>query len=125
VSLQIKKAEYLLDVGTRMFASKDVNLRPRFSKILQSFYNASIQKMDFSQPAQAAQIVNSWVSEATNGRIKSMFSEGKHTEPQLQLEHGNVRSSKEYRRHIFQRRSLRTSTVFIFIYCRHEYIISY
>lgn len=74
-SLMIKKAEYLLDVGTRMFVSKDVNLRPRYSKILQSFYNASIQNMDFGQPAQAAQIVNSWVSEATNGRIKSMFTE--------------------------------------------------
>ncbi|PNF27058.1 Serine protease inhibitor 27A [Cryptotermes secundus] len=74
-SLMMKKAEYLLDVGTRMFVSRDVNLRPRFSKILQSFYNASIQKMDFGQPAEAAQTVNSWVSEATNGRIKSMFSE--------------------------------------------------
>jgi serpin B len=74
----MKKAEYLLDVGTRMFVSKDVNLRPRFSKILQSFYNASVQKMDFGESAEAAHTVNSWVSEATNGRIKSMFSEGKH-----------------------------------------------
>jgi serpin B len=74
----MKRAEYLLDVGTRMFVTKDVNLRPRFSKILQSFYNASIQKMDFGQSAEAAHTVNSWVSEATNGRIKSMFSEGKH-----------------------------------------------
>jgi serine protease inhibitor len=78
VSLQTKKPEYVLHVGTRMYVREDVNLRPRFSKILQSFYNASIQKLDFDRSTQAVEAVNSWVREATNGRIKSMFSEGKH-----------------------------------------------
>jgi hypothetical protein len=67
-----------------MYVRKDVNLRPRFPKILQSFYNSSIQKIDFDQSAQAVQAVNSWVSEITNGRIKAMFSAGKHLAPALQ-----------------------------------------
>lgn len=52
-------------------------LRPRFSKILSTFYNASIQNIDFGQSRKAAQAVNSWVSEVTQGKIKSMFSEGR------------------------------------------------
>jgi len=53
------------------------HLRPRFSKILRTFYNTSIQNIDFDQTREAVQTVNSWVSEATRGKIKSMFSEGR------------------------------------------------
>lgn len=74
-SLLTKKPEYLLDVATRMYVRDGVYLKPRFSKILQSFYNASIQKTDFDQSRKAAQAVNSWVSEVTHGKIQSMFSE--------------------------------------------------
>ena len=77
MSFQTKKPEYLLDVATRMYVRDGVYLKPRFSKILQSFYNASIQKTDFDQSRKAAQAVNSWVSEVTHGKIQSMFSEGK------------------------------------------------
>jgi serine protease inhibitor len=88
VSFQTKKQEYLLDVATRMYVRDDAYLRPRFSKILQSFYNASIQKIDFEQSRNAVQAVNSWVSEATHGKIKSMFSEGKNMSSVLQLHSG-------------------------------------
>jgi hypothetical protein len=95
LSLQTKRPEYLLHVGTKMYVRKDVNLRPRFSKILQSFYNASIQKIDFDQSTQAVQTVNSWVSEITNGRIKAMFSAGKHLTPALQKS-AKVYSNSQY-----------------------------
>lgn len=80
-SLQTKKPEYLLHVGTRMYVRKDVTTRPRFSKILQSFYNASIHNIDFQESSKAVETVNSWVSEITNGKIKTMFSAGKHLKP--------------------------------------------
>ncbi|KDR09408.1 serine protease inhibitor 27A-like [Zootermopsis nevadensis] len=73
-SLLTKKPEYLLHVGTRMYVRKDVTTRPRFSKILQSFYNASIHNIDFQESSKAVETVNSWVSEITNGKIKTMFS---------------------------------------------------
>jgi serine protease inhibitor len=69
----------VLDVATRMYVRDGVYLRPRFSKILKSFYNASIQNIDFDQARKAVQEVNSWVSEATHGKIKSLFSEGRST----------------------------------------------
>jgi serine protease inhibitor len=34
--------------------------------------------MNFDQSRKAVQAVNSWVSEATHGKIKSMFSEGRY-----------------------------------------------
>ena len=79
VSFQTKKPEYLLDVATRMYVRDGVYLRPRFSKILGSFYNGSIQNIDFHQSRKAVHAVNSWVSEVTHGKIKSMFSEGRQT----------------------------------------------
>jgi serpin B len=74
-SLLTTNSEYLLDVATRMYVREGEYLRPRFSKILSTFYNASIQNIDFGQSRKAAQAVNSWVSEVTQGKIKSMFSE--------------------------------------------------
>lgn len=74
-SLLTKKPEYLLDVATKMYVRKGVSLRPRFSKILKTFYNASTQNIDFDQSIKAVQAINSWVSEVTHGKIKSMFSE--------------------------------------------------
>jgi serine protease inhibitor len=60
-----------------MYVRDGMYVRPRFSKILKSFYNASIHNIDFDQSRKAVQTVNSWVSEATHGKIKSMFSEGR------------------------------------------------
>jgi len=74
-SLLTKKSEYVFDVATRMYVRDGVHLRPRFKKILQSFYNASAQSIDFDQSKKAVQTINSWVSEATHGKIRSMFSE--------------------------------------------------
>jgi Serine protease inhibitor len=76
VSFQTKKPQYLFDVATKMYVRKGVYLRPRFSKILKSFYNASTENIDFDQTTKAVQAVNSWVSKVTHGKIKSMFSEG-------------------------------------------------
>jgi serine protease inhibitor len=64
-------------VATRVYVRDGLYLRPRFSKILSSFYNASIENIDFEQSRKAVQAINSWVSEVTHGKIKSMFSEGK------------------------------------------------
>jgi serine protease inhibitor len=91
----VKKPEYLLNMGTRMYVRKDVNVRSRFSKILQSFYNASTQQMDFDRSAEAAETVNSWVSEITSGRIKAMLSAGKHVKP-VHQNSANVYSNSEY-----------------------------
>jgi serine protease inhibitor len=60
-----------------MYVRDGVHLKARFSKILKSFYNSSIQNIDFDQSRKAVQAINSWVSEATHGKIKSMFSEGR------------------------------------------------
>jgi serine protease inhibitor len=67
----------VFDVATRMYVREGVHLRPRFKKILESFYNASAQNINFDQSKKAVQTVNSWVSDVTHGKIKSMFSEGR------------------------------------------------
>ncbi|XP_069680025.1 serine protease inhibitor 2-like isoform X2 [Periplaneta americana] len=74
-SLETKHSDFVLDIGTKVFLRKGVKLDTTFSKILRYFYNTDFQDLDFTEPSEAVRTVNSWVTSATRGNIKSMFTE--------------------------------------------------
>ena len=64
-----------MEVASKVYLRNDVTPWPRYKKILELFYNAEMQQLDFSKSAQSVQAMNSWVSKATHGHIDSMIDE--------------------------------------------------
>ncbi|XP_049847032.1 serine protease inhibitor 2-like [Schistocerca gregaria] len=73
-SLQGSNADYLFDLGNKVFADVSLTLRPRFVTILRAFYNSDIQNVDFRDP-KTVPLINEWVKNATRGHIDSIMSE--------------------------------------------------
>ena len=69
----------MLDVASKMFLREDIAPQPRYKRILKLFYNADLERLDFSQSALAVKSINSWVSKATHGHIESMLGEGENS----------------------------------------------
>jgi serpin B len=60
-----------LKIANSLWAKKDVAFSPTFLAANKEFYGAKVESLDFSSPS-AAKTINSWVSDATNGKIKEM-----------------------------------------------------
>jgi len=58
-----------------MYVAEDLTLKPIYGAVISNFYNSSLEKLDFGKPADAAEIINSFVREKTNGIIPNIFDE--------------------------------------------------
>lgn len=74
-SLGIKADDYSVNIGTKIYVDKDVNVNQRFGAIVQHNYLADVEELDFTNARGAAQSINTWVKQATNGHIKNLVSE--------------------------------------------------
>jgi serpin B len=62
-----------LDVANRLFGEKDYDFRPAFLDLLKTKFQAPFQPMDFKHnTAGAAKMINNWVVDKTNKRIKDL-----------------------------------------------------
>lgn len=63
-------------LANRIYVDLQISLKPTFSTISQSFFGSSTGKVNFAaNPGEAVDIINGWVEETTNGKIKEMFPE--------------------------------------------------
>ena len=60
-----------LKIANSLWAKKGIQFQPPFISANQQFYKARVTALDFGSP-DAAQTINGWVSENTNGLIKSI-----------------------------------------------------
>jgi serine protease inhibitor len=63
-----------LAVANGLWIEQSAALNPQFTKTLQSSYSAEAQNLDFRSPA-AAQTINGWVAQHTNGRIPKIVDQ--------------------------------------------------
>lgn len=66
-----------LSISNAIFTNQNVQIHKDFTQTNQSFYDATVQSVDFGDPKTAGSI-NSWASEKTNGLIKEVI---KQTDP--------------------------------------------
>ncbi|XP_075256245.1 uncharacterized protein LOC142348685 [Convolutriloba macropyga] len=64
--------EFELSVANGLFINKNFEPKANFRKSLQDKYNADAEKVDFGSNA-GEKIVNNWVEEQTNGKIKEIL----------------------------------------------------
>ena len=58
-----------------MYVAEDLTLKPIYGAVISNFYNTSLEKLDFGKPADAAEHINNFVREKTNGIIPTIFDE--------------------------------------------------
>jgi serine protease inhibitor len=62
----------VLNVANSIWYAPNIDLKPQFVSINQNFYGAKLSALDFTDPRSAG-VVNSWVSEQTQGKIKQII----------------------------------------------------
>lgn len=67
------KPAYALSVANAAWLKQGYQVKPDFRASLQQNYRAQIEDVDYSNKAQAAKHINTWVSEKTNGKIKDLI----------------------------------------------------
>ncbi|MDI9604907.1 MAG: serpin family protein [Bacteroidota bacterium] len=63
-----------LSIANAIFTNQFVNIHKAFLQTNKSYYDATIQQVNFSDPATVG-IINGWASKHTNGLIKEMIDE--------------------------------------------------
>ena len=76
-SLQTQNPNWELDIGTKIYVDKSLSPKNWFQRVLFLYYDAYIEKMNFTDTKSAADRINYWVNMVTHGRIKDMIPDGK------------------------------------------------
>lgn len=71
-TIQVNTKQLLLN--SRVFADEHVRVTQKYAGTISMLYNASVESVNFRQPLQAAQQINSWVSEGTRGLIQQLVT---------------------------------------------------
>ena len=68
---------FILNISNALWAQKGFDILPGFLDTLSENYDAGMRLLDFNNEVEAArQIINSWISDQTKGRIDELIAEG-------------------------------------------------
>jgi serine protease inhibitor len=70
-SIKSAASKVALNIANSIWYAPNIELKPQFVSINQNFYGAKLSALDFTDPRSAG-VVNSWVSEATHGKISKI-----------------------------------------------------
>ena len=69
-------AEYNLNTANALWTKKDYLFLEEYLSFIDNYYMGKATDVDFTKPDEAAEIINKWVEENTNGKIEDMLSSG-------------------------------------------------
>uniref|UniRef100_A0A1V1FYH4 Putative serine protease 27 n=1 Tax=Reticulitermes speratus TaxID=60591 RepID=A0A1V1FYH4_9NEOP len=75
-SLQVNKPPNVVEAANQIFLSNTIAAQPKYQNILKKYYDAEMERVDFSSPGYAAQAINRWVNMLTHGQIPSLVDPG-------------------------------------------------
>ena len=70
---------YTLSIVNALWAQEGFDINKSYVQILQDYYNAYFQYLNFEDAEKARSIINSWVENYTNGKIKNLLPRGSIT----------------------------------------------
>nr|XP_033327597.1 serine protease inhibitor 3/4-like isoform X4 [Megalopta genalis] len=68
--------ENTLNLANKAFLNNKFSLKPTYQSLTENYFKSKTQLVDFAQSAQAANEINSWVSDKTNNHIKDLIGSG-------------------------------------------------
>jgi len=69
-------AEYTLNTANALWTQKDFPFLEEYLSFIDNYYMGKATDVDFSKPAEAAEIINKWIENNTGGKITDMLSSG-------------------------------------------------
>lgn len=71
------RQDYQLDIANRLWGQKGYNFLATFLDITRNFYNATLEKVDFTgAPEEARTQINQWIAQQTHDKIKDLIPPG-------------------------------------------------
>jgi serpin B len=64
---------YTISTANAFWANQDYTFLDSYLYLLMNYYMAEANELDFSQNVEAAETINNWIEENTNGKIKDMI----------------------------------------------------
>jgi len=74
--LNQKQTGYKINTANAFWIQQNYPFLPDYINILENYYLAEANELDFSKNVEAAKIINSWIENQTNGKIKDMIDPG-------------------------------------------------
>lgn len=78
------KGKFKLSAANRIFVKDTFKLKEPFLKLNATYFESSVQKLDFARPDNVVKIINEWVEEKTSNLIKKLVSKD-HIKPDTKL----------------------------------------
>ena len=70
--LNVRGEEYNLSTANALWVKETLPLLDEYLSVIRTFYGGEATEVDFSNPEQAAEIINQWVENQTNGLIEDL-----------------------------------------------------
>jgi len=75
--LNLKNSDYVLQTANSLWAQKDYPFIDEYFAVLKNYYAAESNNLDFfNNPDGSRKIINAWVEDKTNNKIKDLFPVG-------------------------------------------------
>lgn len=69
-----------MKIHTKILLDKSLNVRQRYSQILQKYYETNVENADFANSSGISQDVDNWISNITNNEISNFVAPSKSKE---------------------------------------------
>ncbi|KAJ9580160.1 hypothetical protein L9F63_004177 [Diploptera punctata] len=76
-SLQVNTPGTKVEAANQVFLSQNITPQTQYETMLKNHYFSNIEKVDFSKPIVAAEVINRWVNMLTHGLIPVLVEPGK------------------------------------------------
>uniref|UniRef100_A0AAG5D887 Serpin domain-containing protein n=1 Tax=Anopheles atroparvus TaxID=41427 RepID=A0AAG5D887_ANOAO len=73
-SAQVQNEDFDLNIATNFFVDDFIEVYQKYLQIAKTYYDASVEKVSYSKPTEAAAIINKWVSDSTKGRLREIVT---------------------------------------------------
>ncbi|MFH1770679.1 MAG: serpin family protein [archaeon] len=70
-----KDKEYKLSTANALWTNKDYEFLPEYLNTIENYYGGKTTNLDFSKSTKSAKIINDWVEDQTNNKIKNLVPE--------------------------------------------------
>jgi len=72
--LNTKNMEYNISTANALWVKENLHLLEPYLTIIREYYGGDATEVDYSNPAEAAEIINQWVEDQTNGLIEDLIT---------------------------------------------------
>uniref|UniRef100_A0A2C9GUJ3 Serpin domain-containing protein n=1 Tax=Anopheles culicifacies TaxID=139723 RepID=A0A2C9GUJ3_9DIPT len=66
--------DFDLNIATNFFVDNFIEVINKYQQIANTYYSAEVANVSYSNPTEAASIINNWVSQSTNGRLREIVT---------------------------------------------------